>query len=146
MGQRPAETFFRIRGEERMERMPWRTRGKKDEARSLARGRERVRFGRARRWRQSRTHFANSLARCFSGLHFAISRVQRPLKPRARLTGKRDFQCYARWMETRWNRSRGDVSLATSKDEVRGKYGTISPPKNCAILAIKTFNTYLCAL
>lgn len=29
---------------------------------------------------QSRTHFANSLARCFSGLHFATSRrVRRPL-------------------------------------------------------------------
>lgn len=42
--------------------------------------------GRARgtkRWWQSRTHFANSLARCFSGLHFATSRVRRPLKPRS---------------------------------------------------------------
>lgn len=35
VGQRPAETFFQIRGEERMEKVPWRTRRKKDEARSL---------------------------------------------------------------------------------------------------------------
>jgi len=31
VGQRPAETFFQIRGEERMEKVPWRTRRKKDE-------------------------------------------------------------------------------------------------------------------
>jgi len=37
VGQRPAETFFQIRGEERMEKAPRRTRRKKDEARSLAR-------------------------------------------------------------------------------------------------------------
>lgn len=34
VGQRPAETFFQIRGEERMEKVPWRTRRKKDEAHS----------------------------------------------------------------------------------------------------------------
>jgi len=90
VGQRPAETFFQIRGEERMEKAPWRTR-KKDEARSLARtggtgtrGESEVPRANARRGgRRSRTHFANSLARCFSGLHFATSRVRRPLESRS---------------------------------------------------------------
>lgn len=39
VGQRPAETFFQIRGEERMEGAAQRTRRKKDE--TLARGGER---------------------------------------------------------------------------------------------------------
>lgn len=38
VGQWPSETFFQIRGEERMEKVPWRTRRKKDEARSLTQG------------------------------------------------------------------------------------------------------------
>lgn len=89
VGQWPSETFFQIRGEERMEKVPWQTRRKKDEARSLAQGggvwgESEVGWARGtRRWRQSRTHFANSLTRYFSGLHFATSRVQRPLKPRS---------------------------------------------------------------
>lgn len=77
-----------------MEKVPRRTRRKKDEARSLAhsvlseRGMGRVRLPRSRTGgetkRRSRTHFANSLARCFSGLHFATSpRVRRPLESRS---------------------------------------------------------------
>lgn len=42
---------------------------------------------------RSRTHFANSLARCFSGLHFANRPGTTAFKvPGARPAGKRDFQ------------------------------------------------------
>lgn len=101
VGQRPAETFFQIRGMEREWRRCWRTRRKKNErasgqegggGRSERRARG-TREGREREGGRSRTHFANSLARCFSGLHFANRPGTTAFKvPGARPAGKRDFQ------------------------------------------------------
>lgn len=76
VGQRPAETFFQIRGMEREWRRCWRTRRKRNERASGRKGGRSERRARGTRGtraggRRSRTHFANSLARCFSGLHFA---------------------------------------------------------------------------
>lgn len=84
VGQRPAETFFQIRGEERMEKVHGERGERRTKLTRVGCGKSEVgRARRTRRWWQSRTHFANSLARCFSGLHFATSRVRRPLKPRS---------------------------------------------------------------
>lgn len=57
--------------------------GRSSLGRGVGDGESEVDRTRGTRGEQSRTHFANSLARCFSGLHFATSQVRRPLKPRS---------------------------------------------------------------